>query len=210
MEKLVVRRLTKQDGKILIASDVGFTLHQGEIFALIGGISAGKSVIIKMILNLVHKTQGVVDLDNSALGVSIPGSYFNQSSTLIQILKSTARLNRVTIRKERLSNIMNMLGLKKISNRKIKELSPSQLARLKLAAALICPPKILVLDDAFKDLNEEGSFGVRVILKACAKELGVAVLVTSPSLRGIEEICDTFGSLEGGRLVDTQRVSSSK
>lgn len=191
MAKIVVKNLVKKIGKTTPVNGVTFSVEEGKIFALVGEAGSGKSLIVKLVLGLVHKTSGIAKVDkDSYLGVCLPGSYFDEKASLMEVLKQVASLSSVKITRKRLKNILTLVGLGAIHGAKVKSLNLSQFTRLKLAAAFVCPPQILLLDDAFANLSEEDAFGVRLILKSLVDKLGVTVLLTSQTLRGIEEIYD--------------------
>jgi len=180
---------------------VTFSLHEGEILTLVGGVSSGKTMTVKTILDLARKTHGYVKIDkHTPMGVVLPGNYFQENSTVWQTMSQVISLQGARIHSSKRYNILKLLGLGGARDTKISKLSASQLTRLKLATAFINSPQILILDNAFADLEDADALGVRIILKALADRMGVSILVTSPTLRGVEEICDTIAILEQGRL----------
>ena len=210
MERLVIRNLTKTQNRTPVVSRVSFTLHAGEIFALVGLPGSGKTLVTKMILDLVKKTNGAVRIDGQNhlralrtqpnLGAVFSGNIYSLNTTPRAKLLEMAWGKGIRVSKTRVGNILNLLGLSSVANTNLKNLTPSQITRLKLATAFIVPPKILILDDCFENLTTEEAFAIRLIIKSLADKGGVAVLVTGRTLAGLEEICDTIGILERGIL----------
>jgi ABC-2 type transport system ATP-binding protein len=204
VKKILVENLQKKRKNFAIIDEITFQVHEGEIFVLAGIDGSGKTLLTKTIEKIALPDNGTVDFDRKNTGMVICDQHFYSEKTIYKTAKHYATLNKKRISKERIVNILNMLGLKQMKNFTIERLNKKQLARLRIAVALITRPGILILDEPFKDLSAEESRIIRVILKTLADCFNTAILLTAPDLSGVEEICDTVSIIDNGMIVYTK------
>ena len=201
--RVQIKNLQKKTSSTLIADEISLNLHPKEVFVLVGPKSSGKTLLAKMVLNLVHKTHGEVKFTGTRadIGSVLDGQHFIPNSTPFKTLVQSATFNGREVNDKHILNVLNLLGLKGLKRKKIKVLAQNQVSRLKVANAIFTKPQVLILDNPFEGLTDEESLGVRLILRALADHLEIAVLITSPTLEGVEEICDTIGIINDGLMV---------
>jgi len=215
MEKIVAYNLTKKEKDFSIIDEVSFTVHEGEILALVGQEHSGKTLVTKLIQSISrinsgnaaingHDTaQGLRDTAQTT-GVFIDAQNFYNEKNCYETLEHNARLLGKRFMHTQAMNILNLLGLKKVKSVPLYLLNPSQMIRLKLAVALIAMPNILILDEPFKSLTEEEAREVRKILKTLADDFDVAILITARDFSGVEEIFDTAAIIDDGMIVSVK------
>jgi ABC-2 type transport system ATP-binding protein len=209
--KLEIRNLQKSTKTALVMDEINITVHAGEIFALVGGPASCKTLLSKIVVNLVKKTGGDVLVDGitnkkfklsaKKIGVSLEQQKFYPDQTPYKLLGQYAMLNKRILSHKRVVNTLNLVGLKDVMHNTLNRFDASKTARLKIALAVYGDPEILILDDPFRNLSAEESFRIRTILKTVAAEKQTAVFVTAKQVTDVEEICDTIGIIDDGFLV---------
>lgn len=210
-EKLEINDLQKATKKALIMDDITFTIHSGEIFALVGAPLSCKTLLSKVVVNLIKKTRGEVLVSGTPnkktqviarkVGISLEQQNFYPSLTAYKTLLQYARMHRYPVSNARIINTLNLVDLKKTMHYTIDRLSPSSIARLRIAVAIYGRPEIVILDDPFKNLTDIEAHKLRVVIKTIASVKNTAFLLTSQNVSAVEDICDTIGIIDDGFMI---------
>jgi len=208
---LTLNDVTKTVDRRNILTPISLNLHEGEIFILVGPTGSGKTLLTKTIINLSKKSGGTIRINNRAhtatlyntpeVGYFLWEQSFDNKKTAYQVLNYSARMGGKEIPPRRLKNMLEMMGLMSLKKIPTGRFGTQEIARLKIACALITKPKVLILDSPFGTMSTEDARAVRIILKSLAQNLGTAMIITSPTLEGVEEICDTVGIIANGVIV---------
>ena len=211
VQRLEIRGLQKSTRDALVMDEINITVHAGEIFALVGGPSSCKTLLSKIVVDLVKKTDGDVLVDGTSnkkfklnaqkIGASLEQQKFYPNMTAYKTLEQYAVMNRYHVSHAVIVNTLNLVDLKNIMNYTLNRLDESAIARLKIALAIYGRPEILVLDDPFRDLSAAEARKIRVIIKTVAEIRQTAVFITAKNIEDVEEICDTVGIIDDGFLV---------
>jgi ABC-2 type transport system ATP-binding protein len=110
------------------------------------------------------------------------------------------------IKKERIDEVINLVGLDKRVNDKVKTYSLGMRQRLGLAQALLNSPSLLVLDEPTNGLDPAGIHELRNHLRELAIKENIAVFVSSHLLTEMELMCDRVGIIQNGKLVRIQNM----
>ena len=190
--------------------DITMEVEQGQVFALVGPNGAGKTTLIKILLGLLHRSQGSGQILGSPLGC-------RESLAHIGYLPENLRLARhltaesacqlfgqisglsVNQIKNRSTALLNRLALAGRESESLKSFSKGMRQRLGLILALLHDPKLLVLDEPTDGLDPIGRSLVFEIIKE-TKARGHTVFINSHVLREVEEICDHVAILDHGVL----------
>jgi len=210
-QKLEIRNVQKSTKTALVMDEINITVHEGEIFALVGGPKSCKTLLSKIVVNLVKKTQGEVLVDGTPgrksritarkIGASLDQQRFYPYKTPFKTLEHDAIVHKRSVVRADIVNALNLVGMKKIMHNTIDGLDESAIARLKIALALYARPKILILDDPFKNLSAVEALGIRTVIKTIADVRKTAVLLTAQNVTNVEAICDTIGIIDDGMIV---------
>ena len=200
MDKIIIENLHKKINDFTL-DGVSFTVHSGEIFALVGMAGSGKSTVTKILHNLSSPDGGKIHFNKFSTGVLVQEQEFYKNKTILQTMVMFAKMNLKFIARSDIRNTLRAVGLFKRRNMQIKYLNLNRYSRLKIALAIMGRPAILILDDPFAYLSEFEAREVRVILKTLAEKFNTAILLTATDFAGIEEIFDTAAIIEGGRIV---------
>ncbi|SDR05551.1 ABC transporter ATP-binding protein [Virgibacillus salinus] len=211
--------LKKTLGKKEIIKGLSFSIDRGEVFGFIGPNGAGKTTTIRMMVGLMQITDGDVHI----LGNSIKTDYKEAISEVGAIVENPEmypfmsgwqnlmHFSRMIpgVTKERIHEVIRLVGLEKAINEKVKKYSLGMRQRLGIAQALLHKPSVLILDEPTNGLDPAGIREIRKYIRALASEENVAVIISSHLLSEIELMCDRIGLIKNGELVATQDVNAA-
>lgn len=203
--------LTKNYKGNTVASNVNMHIKKGEIYGFLGPNGAGKTTIMKMIMNLIKPTSGEIIICGETV---TPKSYelLKRMGSIIEYPvfyeKLTARENLELhsdymgyYNKNAIDTALEMVQLKNIKGKAVKEFSLGMKQRLGLARAIITKPEILILDEPTNGLDPVGIKEFRNLFQMLSKDYGMTLLISSHILGEIEQIADTIGVIKDGTLL---------
>jgi ABC-2 type transport system ATP-binding protein len=214
---VAVRGLTKvfpvhfHRQSIVAVKDLNLRIEPGEVYGLLGPNGSGKSTTLKIILGLVSPTRGRTEIfgrdsrlvkSREAVGFLPENPYFYKYLTGNETLRFFGRLSglRGAALKNRINELLDLVGLSKARNRRLGTYSKGMLQRIGLAQALIHDPRLVVLDEPTAGVDPAGSRDIRDLILDL-KGRGITVLLSSHLLAQAQEICDRIGILADGALV---------
>jgi len=202
---LTITNLEKTSSKKMLLASVNLTLHEGEIFALVGEHQSGKSLLAKLILQLTHKTKGKIKVSaKQYIGSFISVEQFMPNITVKSAIKDYCDLHDHSYSGRNVKNILALFNLRKKLNTKIHELSAEECDLIKIALPLIIRTDILIMDSPFKNISEKRAKDLRVLLKKISNELRTSILITASKISEVEEFCDTIGIIDDGMIISMQ------
>jgi ABC-2 type transport system ATP-binding protein len=195
--------------KVRAVDGLDLRVHRGEILGLLGPNGSGKSTTIKLLLGLLHPTEGSIRVLGGQPGdVSVRKriGYLPEASYLYQYLSPRETLGfygrlfdlSSADRRRRTEELLRMLGLERAADRAVGEFSKGMARRLGLAQALLNAPELLVLDEPTSGLDPMGCRQVKELLRALA-DRGTTILLTSHLLADVEHICDRVVIMYSGK-----------
>jgi ABC-2 type transport system ATP-binding protein len=196
--------------RVRAVDGLSFAVRRGEVFGLLGPNGSGKSTTLKMILGLLHPTHGELTVlgqsprnvqAKARLGYLPEESYLYPYLTPDETLDFYGRLFDLPARerRERATQLLEMLGLQHARHRTVGEFSKGMARRIGLAQALINDPDLVVLDEPTSGLDPLGCRQVKDLIVALARR-GKTVLVSSHQLADVEDVCDRVAILYNGRI----------
>lgn len=208
---LQTNHLAKSIGDKAIISDVNLHIKKGEIYGFLGPNGAGKTSIMKIITNLWKPTEGSIEIFGEKL---TPGSY--------EVLKRMGSMIEYPVFYDHLTgyeslklhceymgyynhgsieNALDMLGLTDAANKQVKNYSLGMKERLGIARAILCKPEFLILDEPTNGLDPAGIKQIRELFRTLRTEYGTTIMISSHILSEIENISDTVGIINHGKLL---------
>ena len=214
MKKVVLKtyNITKKYGEQLAVDNVNMTIKKGDIYGFIGKNGAGKTTLIRLITGLIHKSGGEIEL----LGANEENE-LNKARTMVGSLiespslytNMTARENLEVSRLVRnipgnkcIDEVLELVGLKDVEKKKVKNFSLGMRQRLGIANALMGNPKLLILDEPINGLDPMGIVEIRELLKKINKEKDMTILISSHILSELSELATTYGIISNGKLIE--------
>lgn len=212
---LEINKLSKEYGEFNALKDVSFSINKGDIVGLLGHNGAGKSTLIKCIMGAIQSYSGEViylgcDITTERkrfveeVGILLEPSFVDYLSGE-ENLKLIARSMGKKSCDELVSNLLEMVSLKKASKKKVSDYSFGMRQRLGLAQALLNDPKLLILDEPTVGLDPVGTELMKNTLKEMSGK-GVAVMFSSHELQAIEDICNRVIVIQNGELIFNDNI----
>ena len=212
-----IKKLKKKIGKKTIIDGLSFDVYPGEVFGFLGPNGAGKTTTIRMLFGLMSMTEGEIYIK----GTSVKQDFEKAVASIGGIVENPEMYNHLTgyqnlihfarmhdgVGKERIEQLVKLVGLEKRIKDKVKTYSLGMRQRLGLAQAMLHSPAVVVLDEPTNGLDPAGIRELRDYLRKIAAEENVAVFVSSHLLSEMELMCDRIGIIQNGKLVDIKRMN---
>ena len=208
-----VRGLTKSFGDHLALRGVDLRVGPGETLAIFGPNGAGKTTLIKLMATIMNPSSGEVLIGGLAknteemrrrIGIVTHQTFLYSNLTAQENLEFYSRMYDVPRFKERIRQVVAMVGMTSRLYDRVGTLSRGMQQRLSIARALLHKPTIVLLDEPETGLDQQA---ISMLWRAL-KEEGVAertVILTSHSLERGLEVCDRVVILDRGKIVYRQQ-----
>ncbi len=204
--------------KVRALKALDLEIYRGEIFGLLGPNGSGKSTTIKLVLGLLFPTGGdalvfgkpATDVKkNERIGYLPEESYLYKFLNAEETLDFYGRLFDMpaTVRRERVAELIHMVGLDKARRRQLKEYSKGMTRRVGLAQALINDPELILLDEPTTGLDPIGVREMKDMILRLRDE-GKTIVMCSHLLADVQDVCDRIAILHQGELKELGRVDS--
>jgi ABC-2 type transport system ATP-binding protein len=206
--------LTRRFGSHVAVNDVALEVPRGAIYGFLGPNGSGKTTTIRMLLGLMNPHAGSVEI----LGGAMParsGDVLSRVGTLVEgpafhpYLSGTENLRRLDefdattdprTSRQRVAAALERVGLTAAAKKNYRRYSLGMKQRLGIAAALLRPRDLLILDEPTNGLDPQGTREVRNLVRELAAD-GATVLVSSHLLAEIEQVATHVGIMSAGRLL---------
>ena len=221
MEILKVENLCKQYGKgenkVTALDNVSFTVNKGEFVAIVGASGSGKSTLLHLIGGVDRPTSGKVFIDGKDIykfnddelaifrrrQVGLLYQFYN----LIPILNVEEnitlplKLDNKNIDKQRLDELIKVLGLEERRTHLPNELSGGQQQRTSIGRAMITNPAIILADEPTGNLDSKASDEIVTLLKKSNKDYKQTIIMITHNLQ-IAKVADRIIKIEDGKIVE--------
>jgi ABC-2 type transport system ATP-binding protein len=196
--------------------DVSLQIAPGEVYGLIGPNGSGKSTTMKAVLGLVAPTSGSTSIfgrnslkvdSRNEVGFLPENPYFYKHLTAAETVRFYGKLCGMRGRKlkERIGELLEMVGLQDARDRRLRGFSKGMLQRIGLAQAMVQDPRLLVLDEPTAGVDPTGSRQIRDLILEL-KNRGITVFLCSHLLEQVQQVCDRVGIIHQGVLVNEGRL----
>ena len=203
--------------KVRALKALDLQIHKGEIFGLLGPNGSGKTTTIKLLLGLLFPTSGEISIlgktasdvgKNEKIGYLPEESYLYRFLNAEETLDFYGRLFKMSgpVRRQRVSQLINMVGLESAKKRQLREYSKGMTRRIGLAQALINDPDLILLDEPTSGLDPIGTKNMKDLILEL-REQGKTIIMSSHLLADVQDVCDRVGILYQGELKELGRVS---
>jgi len=209
--ELLLDRLTKQYGSKIAVDCVSATLKPG-VYGLLGANGAGKTTLMRMLCAILESTSGEVLLNGKEI-TSLGADYRNvlgylpqdfgyyPNYTAMEFLMYVAALKGIPkdMAKKRANELLEVVGLSNVANKKVKTFSGGMKQRVGIAQALLNNPGILILDEPTAGLDPKERVRFRNIISSLGKNR--IVLLSTHIVSDIEYIADCILMMKNGELI---------
>lgn len=204
-----IQELTKAFGSNVVLKNLNLTIPDGTIFGLVGINGAGKSTLLRLLAGVYQVDQGSITYDDHPIYDEedvkkniffLPEDpYYSVNTTgdkLLALYKTFYEVDE--------ASFYQMIHQFKLDpTLPLRKFSKGMRRQMFIALAMACKPKVLLLDEAFDGLDPLARLAFKRNLITLSEENKTSVVISSHSLRELEDICDSYG------LIDHQTISSS-
>lgn len=191
-----------------ILKNLSFKVPKGSIYGFLGANGAGKTTVIRLILDLLRPNSGEIEIDGkkfkkhgsliyNSIGSLIEPASFYGHLTGYSNLKLWANYYQVPL--SRINEVLELVQLSTAKNQKAKNYSQGMKQRLGIATSLLHSPKLLILDEPLNGLDPKGIKEMRSLFLDLKKK-GVTIFFSSHILSEIEATCDRLCIIKKGEM----------
>jgi ABC-2 type transport system ATP-binding protein len=220
---IIVKNLVKKYADFKALNGLSFEVNENEIFGLLGPNGAGKTTLIHILATLLKPTEGgaVVNgfdvLHNAikvrqSIGVVFQAPSSDDILTGYENLKVHALLYGIPrkIRENRISEVLQLVGLKDRKNDQVKKYSGGMRRRLEIARGLLHHPKVFFLDEPTLGLDPKSRESMWKYIKKIVREEKVTIILTTHYMEEADMLCDRIGFITNGKIIALDSPSNLK
>ncbi|WP_147198746.1 ATP-binding cassette domain-containing protein [Pantoea sp. MBD-2R] len=221
----VSKTFSRKGENLLALEEVSLTIHQGDIFGVIGASGAGKSTLLRLINHLEVPDRGEVRINDVSLqhitkkqlnavkkDIGMIFQHFN-------LLNSRTVFHNVAIPlilqgrdkhfiRQRVNELLAFVNLSDKAQRYPNELSGGQKQRVGIARALATNPSILLCDEATSALDPHTTVQILLLLQEINKRYGITIVLITHEMSVVQKICHKVAVMAHGRIVEQGSVLS--
>lgn len=208
-----VNNLSKSFEDNQAVKNISFSIEKGEIFGLLGPNGAGKSTTINMMSTILPSDEGVISIN----GININENP-NKCKQLIGVVpqeislydKFTAYENSIfwgslykipsKELKQRITNILELIGLSDRKNDLIKTYSGGMKRRINIACALLHKPKILFMDEPTVGVDPQSRNRIFEVIETLNQQ-GMTIVYTTHYMEEVERLCNRIAIIDAGKII---------
>ena len=227
MAVLEVKELTKKYGEgeseVIALDHVSFSVERGEFVAIIGASGSGKSTLMNMIGGIDYPTSGSIIIDGNGIqamsedelaifrrrNLGIVYQFYNLIPTLTaeENIALPWKLDGRKENKERLSEIVNMLGLEKRAKHLPGQMSGGQQQRVSIGRALINEPAFILADEPTGNLDNNNAWEIMNLLEMINSR-GTTVVVVTHNMEIVRAMGKRVIAIQKGTVVSDSLTDS--
>jgi len=219
MNIIETKKLTKYYlGRAVIGvKDLDLEIAEGEVFGFIGPNGAGKTTTLRLLLDLIRPTSGVVKVFGQKVCCNneqihqdlgyLPGEIFLPEHLFGKECIEYYRKFKKSVSEKYLKELLARLGLD--IKKKVGQYSKGNKQKLAIVLALMHQPKLLLLDEPTSGLDPLNQREFYNILGDCKKG-GTTIFLSTHILSEAEMICDRVGIIKSGKLLQIENIDDFK
>ncbi|XME01062.1 methionine ABC transporter ATP-binding protein [Lachnospiraceae bacterium C1.1] len=215
-----IENVRKSFKKTEVLRDISIDIDDGEIFGIIGQSGAGKSTLLRCINGLESYDGGNISVDGQKVDIKDKKALRLLQKRMGMIFQGFNLLERLDVyqnvalpmkfwgiktntpeAKEKILNLIRLVGLEEKVHAKPRELSGGQKQRVAIARALVLDPEFLLCDEATSALDPEITRGILSLLQKINREMGITIVVVTHQMEVVKQICQKVAFLSNGKVL---------
>ena len=216
MNKLSIKKISKEYDSKKIVSNVSIEVNTGEVIGLLGPNGAGKTTCFYMVTGLIPPKSGKIYINNkditklsiderANLGIGYlaqePSIFrgLSVNDNILAILEQREDINKKE-KKEKLLELLKTFNIEHIKNTTGISLSGGERRRAEIARALASDPKFILLDEPFAGIDPISVIDIQDIIKKLKKN-NIGILITDHNVRETLDVCDRSYILNNSKII---------
>lgn len=219
--KQVSKIFQSDEGQVNALKNVEVSIHDHEVFGLVGESGAGKSTMLRFVNALEQPTSGEVIVDGIKVNDLKGKDLRNFRKNIGMVFQQFNLLNNKTVAENvalplllhkyesalTVDEVLDFVGLADKKNQYPSQLSGGQKQRVGIARALITRPTILLADEPTSALDTRTTKEIVDVLKAAHEAYHVTMIVVTHELEVIKALCERAAILEDGEITQILEIA---
>ncbi len=214
---LEISSLTKKFGNQTALNNISLSIGKNEIIGLLGPNGAGKSTLMKSITGVLAIEEGEINFNGLNIAVNETESkrrigFLPENNPLYpemyirEYLSFVANLHKIP--KERIDEVIELVGLTPEKSKKISQLSKGYKQRVGLAQAILHSPDLLILDEPTNGLDPNQIIEIRNVIREIGREK--TVILSTHIMQEVEALCTRVILIHNGNIIQDSPVDEFK
>ena len=212
----LVKKYGKDENEVIAVNNVSFTVEKGEFVAIVGSSGSGKSTLLHLIGGVDRPTSGKVFINGKDIyslkddelaifrkrEVGLIYQFYNLIPILnvVENITLPLELDKIQIEKDKLDELLKVLGLENRKDHLPNQLSGGQQQRVAIGRSLICNPSVILADEPTGNLDSNASEEIIKLLKESNKKYNQTIIMITHNLE-IAKMADRIIKIEDGKIV---------
>jgi len=207
-----LNKISKSFGAFNAVNELSLEVFKGDVFGFLGPNGAGKSTTMRMILSLIKPSNGSIKIFGLELNshrneimrrigciIEKPDFYLYMSAE--KNLQLFSKLSNVDVSKNKIQEVLELVGLKGREKDKVKTYSHGMKQRLGIAQTLVHNPELIILDEPTTGLDPQGIIDIREMILRLKNEMNKTIVLSSHILSEIELVANRMVIINKGKQV---------
>jgi ABC-2 type transport system ATP-binding protein len=209
-----IRSLVKKYGSHIAVDNLTLDINENEVFGLLGSNGAGKTTTIHMLATLLKPSSGSATVNGydivcqpakvrSSIGIVFQAPSSDDMLTGYENLQLHSMLYSIPrhTRKQRIDEVLKLVGLTERRHDQVKTYSGGMRRRLEIARGLLHKPKVIFLDEPTLGLDPASRETMWKYIQRLVREERMTVILTTHYMEEADVLCDRIGIIDKGRIV---------
>ncbi len=209
-----LKGVSKQYGRLKALDNVSLKIEKGNIFGLLGPNGAGKTTLISILVTMRKPSTGRAwvngfdvkkqpDDVRKSLGIVFQDPSLDDELTALENLELHSAMYGVpkNLRKERIKEVIKLVGLEKNLRKIVKTFSGGMKRRLEIARGLVHHPKVLFLDEPTLGLDPQTRTSIWNYIKDLNKKKKITIILTTHYMDEADAVCNQAAIIDAGRII---------
>lgn len=203
---VTTQNLTKHFGHIRAVDNLNLEIPEKSVFGILGPNGSGKTTTLGMLLDVIIPTSGSYSWfgnqpnteNRQKIGSILETPSFYPYLSAIDNLKIIAEIKSAGY--DTIDEVLTLVGLYERRHSTFRTFSLGMKQRLALASALLCDPRVMILDEPTNGLDPRGIAEIRDLIRTIASK-GKTIILASHLLDEVQKVCSHFAVLNKGKLL---------
>src|SRR5687768_3776750 len=209
-----IRSLVKKYGDHIAVDNLTLDINENEVFGLLGSNGAGKTTIIHMLATLLKPSSGSATVNGydivrqpakvrSSIGIVFQAPSSDDMLTGYENLQLHSMLYSIPrhTRKQRIDEVLKLVGLTERRHDQVKTYSGGMRRRLEIARGLLHKPKVIFLDEPTLGLDPASRETMWKYIQRLVREERMTVILTTHYMEEADMLCDRIAIIDKGKIV---------
>ena len=218
-EKIIeIKNLSKEFRDVKAVNSLNLNVYQGDVFGFLGPNGAGKSTTIRMLMSLINPTEGEIKIFGKSLkkernsilrriGAIVEKPDFYGYLSAYKNLEILGRISGTDTSRQKIMGILELVGLEKRYDSKVKTFSHGMKQRLGLAQALLHDPDLIILDEPTTGLDPQGMKEIRELIIHLSRDRKKTLFLSSHILYEVELVANRMIIINKGKTIVEGKVN---